>query len=450
MLDLKTRKHVVDLFNKGVKLELIADEFGTSVEELEKSIIESRKTVTDENFERALKSSKNKSNRPTSVSKMNIIRNRYLKAMEADTSVKAALKPTNLPEQMKESDDVFKRAVGIISDYQNSPKEEKGKKYFEFIELLKTAKDLPFTIEQSQTYLKFLNMCESSDVYFSIKGKKKQTLQDTKRFLISKLCDAAEKRAEETMSTDELKKISIALTSNLERYSPAITSAQNKIDSKITKIVTEKAIYKLRYDVSDEIKKIITDIADGNLDVSEAQKIIQQEAEKKYRKLPESNFKGSLEQQREQVIMQIRAILTDRPKEFPIRLPQKAIEQLDLLTDNINHNQSVSTVVKNLYNSGRIEIAKQLVDTEIKRKNDYMFYRGLKREIIFHEVGEMVLDYINNPHSIEEDNTFIDLLEQRLRAEKISLSSISIGQNVNTGRKISLADIWYEVPKKFK
>ena len=99
-----------------------------------------------------------------------------------------------------------------------------------------------------------------------------------------------------------------------QNNSMIVGTIRTKIRNKILKINQQKVSDKIRNDVSEDIKSIIDELANGILDIQEANRILDEEARKKVESKPKNRFSLTEEQEKRQSLIQIKTILMEKPE----------------------------------------------------------------------------------------------------------------------------------------
>ena len=92
---------------------------------------------------------------------------------------------------------------------------------------------------------------------------------------------------------------------------------------------------------------IIKSLANWNIDIQRANEIIDEEAKKRVANKPKTKFSLNEEQERRQILIQIRTAIEEKADKFRIQNPETAVLQLQQLCGG-KIEQSVRTVVMNL------------------------------------------------------------------------------------------------------
>ena len=181
------------------------------------------------------------------------------------------------------------------------------------------------------------------------------------------------------------------------------------------------------------------------MDVQNANEIINNEAKKRVESKPKTRFSLTEEQERRQILIQIRTVLSDRAEQYRIENPEVAIMQIQKLCGG-ELEQSIRVVVKNLIGQKEFERAKQICNKYAldEEKVTPVFITRLKKEIRNKEISDTVLRGIAANGSLEEGIAFYNLIENGLKAGNVKTETISLGKSQDGLRTITLADVWLE------
>lgn len=237
----------------------------------------------------------------------------------------------------------------ILEDLSQCKKESKFEiKKQRILKLIKKIKTMKLSIEQCEFILG-----EIGDDYASMQVKKSVEL---------KYLDAIDQKIKEINDANELKEIRRKLTPEVCKRNSIITdSLKIKIDMRLYEINSRIATDQLYGNISPDILSIASDLARGITKSEKAIELINSEAKKRTQNSKKTVFTLSEEQQRKQVIMQIKGCLRKRAKEFPIDNPKATIEQLQTLGD-IDQINAIGIVIQNMIERNKFEDAKELCD----------------------------------------------------------------------------------------
>ena len=156
------------------------------------------------------------------------------------------------------------------------------------------------------------------------------------------------------------------------------------------------------------------------------------------------------EQERRQILIQIKKLLADNAEKYYIEKPDTAIQQIQELCGG-ELEQAIRTIVKNLISKKDFERAKKICEKYSSKEQDETiasYVRSLKKEIRNAEIADMVLKGINMNGTETEEKRFLEMIEKGLRAGNIKPNSIILGKSKNGFKNISLEDIWMDEEKE--
>ena len=278
-----------------------------------------------------------------------------------------------------------------------------------------------------------------------------------KRKIACKYAKAIELEHYDIEDIETLSLLQRKITGELIRENPIqIESVKRKVISKISSIQQQNAIKRIKNNIPENIKSIIQDIANGNVDIQNANRIIDEEARRRVESKQKTRFSLTEEQERKQVLIQIRTAIIEKAEQFHIKDPESTILQLhELCGDGLE--QSIRAVVKNLLAQKDFETAQAICDNYYNtsriadKESEFTKYlRGLRNEIRHAKLGDIVMKLINMVGSPEEEEKCFVTLEKGLKMGNVNLRAISLGKSKDGVKEITLADIWEEEKQKSK
>lgn len=219
---------------------------------------------------------------------------------------------------------------------------------------------------------------------------------------------------------------------------------RKKIDRKIYGINQQKTIDKIRNVVPENIESMIGELSRGTLDIQTANQIINQEAKTRVESRPQTKFTLTEQQERTQILIKIKTILVEQSEQYKIENPEKTIEQLQQLCGD-GLEQSIGTVVRNLINSKEFQRARETYDKFSKKDKTPEFQMSMKllrNNIRNAEISYTVLKLINMNGTVDEEQKYLDVIENGLDVGNVKLNTISLGKSQDGKRNITLADVW--------
>ena len=160
-----------------------------------------------------------------------------------------------------------------------------------------------------------------------------------RKSIIKKLIEALDVKQNQTSEIQELKELQrkISLEMMKENHNRA-TELRRKIEKKISAIQYKSATDKIRNNIPENIEVVIKNLSLGILNIEEANRIIEEEVNNKLQGRPKNNFSVTKEQQKRQLLVQIRAILREKADEYTIINPEKTIVQIQQLCGDTLEN----------------------------------------------------------------------------------------------------------------
>ena len=155
-----------------------------------------------------------------------------------------------------------------------------------------------------------------------------------------------------------------------------------KIDRKIQELQQKKVIEQL-YSITPELSKLISQIADGTLDIEQGMNFIEQQAQEEFEKKQTKNFAGlTLQQEKEKIIMKIISNFSTKSMEYPIKDVKATYEILKELTNN-NQQRILNAIVRNYINRKEYKMAMSIC-LKVPKTKDFTeepYVRMLEKEI---------------------------------------------------------------------
>ena len=190
-------------------------------------------------------------------------------------------------------------------------------------------------------------------------------------------------------------------------------------------------------------------LSEGTLDIENANEIINEEAKRRVQSKVKNKFSLTEEQERNQILFQIRTALEERTEQYSITNPEMTIYQLhNLCGDSLN--QSVSSVINNLIKSKTFERAKKVYakfenESQTEEYSDSM--ESIRKKIRNAEIGDMVLRGIMQNGNAKQDANYFELIEKGLKTGNVNKRSISLGKSQSGLINITLDDVWPDKEK---
>lgn len=467
------KEEILELINAGFAPELIELEFNVPLEKINKYISqeEKRKAAEAENQKAAqLKKQHDDKKRSTANTPkkqrnvLDILRQNYRRVMSNQAleisptaEISTYKKPTEAEQdRVNQAIAKLQDQATAISKMSSSEKREKRTTLINMLNELKSINSLPKTIEQLKELQKIFDSRNLENLSTSHDDKINLKLSKTRKSIIEELATVIEQMASQTSDFEELLNLSKQLpTSGLNFSNFHAGSIKNRLDNRISQLRNAQIMYNIRNNVSPEVESILKSIADNTFDLNTARETISKEAQKRVDSAPKTKFALTKERQEKQVEIQIRTIIAEQGKKYPISDPEATINNLMLLFAEKNMENSFAKVVENLTSQEKYEEAKELCKKYISRPSfdeaeAPMSKRARQayKEVVLVQIGNMITEQIKKPSNPEEDKVFMELLEQRIQKERLSLNQIVIGITASGNKKITLNDIWYTNTKQ--
>lgn len=423
---------IKELIEKGFDLELMSFELDIPLEDL----IQLKKDI-ETSKKMKLANSKNP---------MEQVRERYNKLFFANYKKEVKIPKKLTMQQIELVNSVTTTIDKEIKEMKGLSKKEKRKNVNSILMLLKQIKDFNLSIEQAEKLYNLMQSSELEHLNLSIEDKMDYYVKINRDRIAKKFAKAIDYAHLQTSDFEELKALERKITSKMEKSNPIfIGGIRTNIYNKMSKIQQQIISERIRNDVPTSISAIINDIVIGKLDVQNANEIINSEAKKRVESKPKTRFSLTEEQERRQILIQIRTVLSDRAEQYRIENPEVAIMQIQKLCGG-ELEQSIRVVVKNLIGQKEFERAKQICNKYAldEEKVTPVFITRLKKEIRNKEISDTVLRGIAANGSLEEGIAFYNLIENGLKTGNVKPETISLGKSQDGLRTITLADVWLE------
>lgn len=447
-------EEIKKLIKNGFDLELISFELDIPIEEIIQYKLESE-TVRKSNSVRVYSAkeiidSKNKN----AHSKMEQMRERYKKIFFKSNKVEVKFPKELSKREVELINSVITEIEEIVNGMRELSKKERREGASTILAELKKIEDYQLTIDQAEK----LHFLMQSEVLEKLKltstDKIDYYMNKNRRTIIRKLTEAVDIAQTQTEELEELKSLERKLTTKMQQDNQIVVGAvRSRIGNKISKIIQQKASSdRIRNDVPVNIELIIKELANGTLDIQTADEIIEEEAKKRVEGKPKTRFTLTEEQEKRQILIQIKTVLMEKPEQYHIENPETTIMQIQELCGG-ELEQAIRTVVKNLTDIKDFERAKEICDkfsSKDKESSLSTYIRRLRNEIRNDEISDIVLKGINMNGTYAEERAYFELIEKGLKMGNVKLGAISLGKSQDGLRTITLADIWTDENQKEK
>lgn len=249
---------------------------------------------------------------------------------------------------------------------------------------------------------------------------------------------------EQTQDLEEVKRLQKRITPEMERIAPmAVGSLKSNFDFRIKLIERKNLSDSIKNNISLNIAQVIAGLANNEIDMQAANAAIDEEARRRVESKPKTRFSLTAEQERKQIEFQIQTVLSENPERYPIKKPETAIAKIQELCGT-QKGAALRIVVLNLAGKKHFETARILCNKVVVENKEPELQGSIKRLLIDirnAEIADFVLKGIRMNASVEEENTYFELLEAGLKKANINPRAISLGKSENGMQNITLADI---------
>lgn len=438
-------EEIKKLIKDGFDLELISFELDIPIEKIKQYKLE-LETIKQSNLVKTYSAKEIIDNENNQAhSRMQQMREKYKKLYFTSNKIEVK-KKKELPRQIIEQiNSVIAEIEEIIKSIKEQHKKATRKEVNVILNKLKQIEDYQLTIEQAEKLYFLLQSEELKKLNSTITDKIDFYMNRSRKTIIKKLAEAIDIAQDQSDNLEELKILEKKLTLEMQRDNQIIVRAvKSKIGNKISKIIQQKVIDRIRNDIPENIEFIIREISNGTLDIQIANRIIDKEVKKRIENKPKTRFSLTEEQEKRQILIQIRTVLIEKSKQYHIKNPEKTIMQIQELCGG-NIEQAIRTVVKNLTNIKDFERAKEVCDKFSDKGSEYplsVYISGIRKQIRNDEISDIVLKGIKMSGTKREERKCFELIEKGLKMGNIKLGAVSLGKSQDGLRTITLADIW--------
>ena len=443
-------EEVKKLIRNGFDLELISFELDIPIEKIKQYKIELETTKKSQSTKKPRTREKMNSRNKQAKSKMQKMREKYNKLYFTSNRIETE-KQKKLPRQNVELiNSIIEYIKERIENIKGLSKQESVREVNKILTILKQIEDYQLTIEQAE---KIYFLLQTVELNSNKIDKNNLYIDECKRIVIKKLVEAIDIAQAQTEEVEELKDLERRLTMEMQKNNQIVVGAvRSRIENKITKIIQQKTIERIRNNIPENIEFIIGELANGTLDFQIANEIIDKESKKRVERQPKTRFRLTEEQEKRQILIQIRRGLMENAEQYNIVNPEKTIIQIQTLCEG-NLEQAILAVVKNLTNIKDFERAKKVCNKFSKEDSETSvstYIRMLKKQIRNEEISDIVLKGLNMQGTEKEEETYFELIEKGIKMGNINLKAVSLGKSQDGLRNITLADIWGDEAKKEK
>ena len=446
MAETLKREEIEELIKKGFDLKLISLEFDIPLEELEKikAYLDAYKTKRRATSKESSKKDEKEDNIYDRIIQL---RDRYNKLYNRMPNAEVPKMKSLSNEDLVSINLILQRIEDLLTKMQDMSKRDKRNLVYEEIlnplqRITKTQLPLP------QAEKCYVLLC--SDLLNDLKSSEKDLInyvvRKQRKILLNHFLKAIEYEQYNVHDREGLEKLSRKITPSIIQASPILgDAAKKKILQKINNIDQKEAIDRIRNNIPKDIKSIIIDLANGTIDVAKANVIIDKEAKNRVESKKGTKFRLTHEQERRQILMQIRAALSNNTDEFQIKNPEATILKLQELC-NMELIDAIRVILKNLISRKSFVTAKGIIDEFANRTKGESLTRkdikSFKNEIRNAEISDMVMKIINSPEITNKEIEYFRIIENGINLGNVNLAAIHLGESKDDVHRITLEDIW--------
>lgn len=273
----------------------------------------------------------------------------------------------------------------------------------------------------------------------------KEMVENQKEKVLDKLIEAVNLEIQNVGNIEELEKLCEGLPIEiLRKNNDKYKKYTEKINQKKSGLSKEKILAELEI-VPENIIEIVRQLANGNLDVSSAARVIEKEAIENVKKADYDDFDEGVKIEKKKIHTQIKSILVEKAKDYCIKNPTLTVLNLKELTGD-TLIESISSIIMNLVERKEYDKALEMCKFfEQKTKDDEInkYIEKIRTVIVNMEIGNMIIKGINIGDDKEIRERYFDTISKGLNQKGISLDEIPLGEITKDGTKMTLADIYY-------
>lgn len=397
------------------------------------------------------------------ITRMENLRKNYRLAMEENSSNNAtpSVWGTTIitPANRAVVEAAIEKSKSIIEEAKGDKVDRKRLAAELVIEEIKKIADLPIDEVLAAEIYKIFSNREFQNIRNAKKDKlplKISTMQNRYAQIFLETMNNKFSYTMENGSIEELKalqdfyrkhsSIGYASGTQIQLYS-LYTKVRDKSDS-ISKFISLKNLIE---DISPEIDFITSQVALGTLNIAEGKKALDNDIKNRMAKPRAYKLQKTEDHYKNQAFIQIRHLLVNKSDKYHMVDPIKAYELLNSLAGSqeefsivqANSNAAVNALIAE---DRLIEAENFCNSLTSEKESEFRKYidRTLKKVVARAKVASLVRRAIKaNPY--DEEDEFLKSIEEGLEKSKMSKSSIELGINQSTGKKVTLENIWPSV-----
>lgn len=378
--------------------------------------------------------------------KLEQIRERYKILTSIGDNEEKKVKEKELSEKENELAEQVIKKVENQSEEVKSTKtvDERKKIVLEMIKELDKIQTFPLTYEQA------IRICDS--LYTEEIGNLtmmpfRSMISKTRKVFTQLLAKHIQEKYKETENEEELKALSRKITPEMVKVDYIfIESVKSAIWRKLTTIQQNKAIYGIQNNISENVQYIIKNLVSGKDCAEDSKKILNEEIKKRLENKTKNKIFSTEEQERKQILHQIRIAIKDQGDKYPVKNPDETIKQLQNLCEE-QPEVTISVVMKNLMSRKKYDEARKFYDNLTTKKDEKELFkdsylRSLRKEINNAEICNFALIAINQNGTFEEECELFETLDRGLNQGQVNLQDIVLYKK--HGKIVTLDDVWPE------
>lgn len=411
-------KEVQELLAQGYDPELIAFEFKLNIEDIKRLSNKPENKPTNRQKKAGEQGPLSEEQLAKIVQKM---RENYRDVFTPKQVVKAPKKPM-LPKQKEIVEDVIEKIEKIISDVEAGNRVE----YPRLFAQTRRFKDYDLELDQ---ILKIYNLLCTRQIKSIIKYEDSfNVINAIKSSLITKLAYAVNTELEQTKTSEELRKIeSMILDGAKDVNNFTYTEIKRKIGDKRAEI-NQRQMQKSEENNSQEtIQQIARDIIKGQFDMEKIEDKIRLEIQKRMKEKKNNPFALNEEQERKNVIFELKSEVIKRAEEYNMQDANSAIKQMK----SIFGNNAIKIVIEMLIKRKEYNRAREVCDTILENTQDIAELRQidyLRNHIVNSEISSRAIEQMEKNDATEsEDAEFIKWLFNKLKLANLKPQDVTLG-----------------------
>lgn len=279
----------------------------------------------------------------------------------------------------------------------------------------------------------------------SIRARVEKTKGKERKRIIALLAEAIQDKQRECTDIQELQYLLKMLTADIVKDGPIfVDGTKSVIYRRIANLQQQQAIERLRNDIPESIAAIISDLANGTIDMEDAKRVIGKEVERKMATNPKTKFALSEDARRRQILQQISMSIVEKAERYPIQQPEVTMVQLQELL-GIGEEEAIKKVVRNCIARKDYQAARGVLDkNDIKNEYGYTVrsIASLRDEINNAEFGDIILKGMNKARTHQEERAYIEMIQKAVDSGRVRMGAVPLGKSVDGLRNITLADVW--------